>query len=57
MKKKPKVFPMDGPPLLIQNIMQSPLANRAELEAWLRDNPNHRNETRAAIISALARGR
>lgn len=56
-KKKPKIYPIDSPPLRIQNIMQSPLANRTELEAWLKDNPNHRAETRNSIISALARGK
>jgi hypothetical protein len=43
--KRPKQYPMDGPTRDIQRKMESPIANRAELEAYANNHPNMRRET------------
>jgi hypothetical protein len=45
MKKQPKKYPMDGPPIRIQRLMMQPRKNHAELAEWLKSNPNTRPET------------
>jgi hypothetical protein len=47
--KTPKKYPMNGPNLRIQAIMQNPAAHRDELKAWAKANPTQRPETLAAI--------
>ena len=45
MRKQPKKYPMDGPPLRIQKLMMQPKKNYVELALWLKVNPNTRTET------------
>lgn len=47
--KKPKKYPMNGPSLHIQQLMQRPKANREELKQWAKDHPTMRPETIAII--------
>lgn len=43
--KKPKKYPMNGPSIMIQKLMESPQRNREELQKWAKENPNMRPET------------
>jgi len=47
--KRPKKFPMDGPPLHIQRLMMSPRRNREELVKYFAANPGMRPETAAVL--------
>ena len=38
-EKGKKRYPMDGPPMRIQRLMQSPQRNHKELFSWLKENP------------------
>jgi hypothetical protein len=49
MKRKPKQYPMNGPSLHIQALMERPKRNRDELKAWARHHPTMRPETLAII--------
>lgn len=49
-RKRPKQYPMDGPPQRIQRLMQSPSKNHKELFSWLKDNPQTRQETAALCL-------
>jgi hypothetical protein len=44
-EKGKKRYPMDGPPMRIQRLMQSPQRNHKELFSWLKENPGTRPET------------
>ena len=50
MKRKAKNYPMDGPSLRIQALMQRPITNAAELERWAKENPKMRPETLKAAM-------
>jgi hypothetical protein len=47
--KTPKRYPMNGPTLEIQRLMQSPRRNAERLLQWLKSNPTMRHETSDAI--------
>jgi hypothetical protein len=49
MRKKPKQYPMNGPSLHIQALMERPLTNKAALRKWAKANPTMRPETLAVI--------
>jgi hypothetical protein len=49
MKRKPKQYPMNGPSLHIQSLMERPKRNRDELKAWAKHHPTMRPETLAII--------
>lgn len=53
MKKTPKKYPMDGPPLWVQQAMQRPALNRQLLQAWAKENPSMRPDTLAACCKVL----
>lgn len=46
-QRKPKRYPMNGPSLHIQRLMQSPQRNHKELSEWLKMHPEMRQETAA----------
>ena len=47
MSKHPKKYPMDGPNLEIQRLMERPRANRERLRSYFKDRKNMRTETSA----------
>ena len=47
--KTPKKYPMNGPSLHIQRLMESPRKNRDELKAWAKSKPEMRSETLAIV--------
>ena len=49
MKRKPKQYPMNGPSLHIQKLMERPITNRDELRKWAKAHPTMRPETLAII--------
>jgi hypothetical protein len=49
MKRKPKQYPMNGPALHIQALMERPKRNRDELQKWAEHHPTMRTETLAII--------
>lgn len=49
MKKQPKKYPMNGPSLHIQRLMESPRRNADELKSWAKSKPEMRSETLAII--------
>lgn len=49
MRKQPKTYPVDGPPLRIQALMERPQTNKKELRLWAKANPQMRTETLAHI--------
>jgi hypothetical protein len=49
MKKAPKKYPMNGPSLRIQELMQRPQTNADDLRKWAKANPTMRSETLAII--------
>lgn len=49
MSKKPKRYPMDGPNLEIQRLMERPRANREALRRYFADRKNMRPETLAIL--------
>ena len=47
--KTPKRYPMNGPSLRIQKLMERPRANREELRSWAKSEPQMRTETLAIL--------
>ena len=47
--KSAKQYPMSGPPLHIQQLMERPQHNKAELRQWAKSNKSMRPETLAHI--------
>lgn len=47
--KKSKQYPMNGPSLEIQRLMEQPRKNRAHLKAYFKDRQNMRPETLAIL--------
>lgn len=45
--KRPKRYPMDGPCLEIQRLMERPRLNRERLQAYFKDRSGMRAETKA----------
>ena len=50
MKKTPKKYPMNGPSLHIQQLMERPRHNKEELQKWAEAHPTMRPETLAIVI-------
>jgi hypothetical protein len=49
MKRKPKQYPMNGPSLHIQALMERPQRNKQALRDWAKSHPTMRPETLAII--------
>lgn len=45
MKRRQKQYPMDGPNMEIQRLMEQPRRNAGRLRKYFKDRPNMRPET------------
>jgi hypothetical protein len=53
MKRNPKHYPMDGPSLVLQRLMQSPRANREAIKQCLKSEKACKRDETLAILELV----